>query len=137
MPTSPRTPPERGPSEERADDGETALACGGLYGLLPGSCRGLRHSGPVVEVGSAIGARRLDNPYLDRFLAHFRRKTGLTLLDKSADYRRMLEVMSGGDGLGMVADQDAGPRGLFVNFFGRPASTHKSIALLALEYRAP
>jgi KDO2-lipid IV(A) lauroyltransferase len=37
----------------------------------------------------------------------------------------------------MVGDQDAGPRGLFVQFFGRPASTFKSIALLSQEYQAP
>src|SRR5262249_48624351 len=30
-----------------------------------------------------------------------------------------------------------GPRGLFVDFFGRPASTHKAVALLAIEYRVP
>ena len=90
-----------------------------------GGCRG------------GIVLRRLDNPYLDRFLASFRSKTGLTLLDKSRDYRRILDIISRGGGLGMVGDQDAGPRGLFVNFFGRPASTFKSIALLSLEYGAP
>jgi KDO2-lipid IV(A) lauroyltransferase len=37
----------------------------------------------------------------------------------------------------MLADQDAGQRGLFVDFFGRPASTHKAIALLAIEHKAP
>ena len=37
----------------------------------------------------------------------------------------------------MLADQDAGQRGMFVNFFGRPASTHKAIALLAIEHQAP
>jgi KDO2-lipid IV(A) lauroyltransferase len=37
----------------------------------------------------------------------------------------------------MVGDQDAGPRGLFVDFLGRPASTFKSIALLSMEYKAP
>ena len=36
----------------------------------------------------------------------------------------------------VLCDQDAGPRGVFVNFFGSPASTFKSIALLALEYDA-
>jgi KDO2-lipid IV(A) lauroyltransferase len=84
-----------------------------------------------------VVARRLDNPYLDRFLSKFRSKTGQTLLDKSADYSRILSVLASGGGLGMVGDQDAGPRGLFVSFFGRPASTFKSIALLSLEYGAP
>jgi KDO2-lipid IV(A) lauroyltransferase len=81
-------------------------------------------------------ARRLDNPHLDRFLTRFRSGTGQTILDKNADYDRILSVLRGGGAIGMVADQDAGPRGQFVDFFGRPASTFKSIALLALEYDA-
>jgi Kdo2-lipid IVA lauroyltransferase/acyltransferase len=84
-----------------------------------------------------IVARRLDNPYLDRFVARFRRKTGLELLDKNADYPRILDFLARGSGLGIVGDQDAGQRGLYVDFFGRPASTFKSIALLSLEYQAP
>jgi len=84
-----------------------------------------------------IVARRLDNPYLDRFVARFRRQTGQLLLDKSADYARILDFLDRGVSLGMVGDQDAGPRGLFVDFFGRPASTFKSIALLSLQYQLP
>jgi KDO2-lipid IV(A) lauroyltransferase len=91
----------------------------------------------VYGLRGGIVARRLDNPYLDRYLAAFRSQVGLTLLDKNADYPRILEIMTQGGGLGMVADQDAGPRGLFVTFFGRPASTFKSIGLLSLEYGAP
>jgi KDO2-lipid IV(A) lauroyltransferase len=86
--------------------------------------------------GSLV-ARRLDNPYLDRFLHRFRRKTGQTILDKSRDYDRIRRVLAEGGALGLVGDQDAGPRGLFVEFLGRPASTFKSIALLSLEYAAP
>jgi KDO2-lipid IV(A) lauroyltransferase len=84
-----------------------------------------------------VVARRLDNPHLDRFLLDFRRKTGLTLLDKNVDYPRILDILANRGSLGMVGDQDAGARGLFVNFLGRPASTFKSIALLSLEYSAP
>jgi KDO2-lipid IV(A) lauroyltransferase len=85
----------------------------------------------------AVLARHLDNVYLDNFLSNFRGRTGVTLLDKATDYPRVLETLARGEGLGMAADQDAGPRGLFVPFFGRPASTFKSIALLSLEYGAP
>ena len=91
----------------------------------------------LVGFRGAIVARRLDNPYLDRFLAQFRRKTGLKLLDKNADYKAILETLAQGGGVGMAVDQDAGPRGLYVDFLGRPASTFKSIALLSLEYQAP
>ena len=86
---------------------------------------------------SAIVARRLDNPFLDRFLCDFRRKVGHLVQDKNQDYRRIQEVLARKGFLGMVGDQDAGPRGLFVPFLGRPASTFKSIALLSLEYAAP
>jgi KDO2-lipid IV(A) lauroyltransferase len=91
----------------------------------------------LVGFRGGIVARRLDNPYLHHFLARFRRRTGLVLLDKNADYGRILRVLERGEGVGMVGDQDAGPRGLFVDFLGRPASTFKSIALLSLNYRAP
>ena len=36
-----------------------------------------------------------------------------------------------------LADQAAGPKGCWIEFFGRPASAHKAIGLLALENQAP
>lgn len=82
-------------------------------------------------------ARALDNPHLDRFLRRFRERTGQKMIDKNGGYEQMLEVLRSGGVLSMLADQDAGERGCFVEFFGRPASTHKAIALLAIEYNAP
>jgi len=82
-------------------------------------------------------ARTLDNPYLERFLRAFRERTGQKLIAKSGGYDQILEVLQSGRALSMLADQDAGQRGMFVDFFGRPASTHKAIALLAIEHQAP
>jgi KDO2-lipid IV(A) lauroyltransferase len=82
-------------------------------------------------------ARPLDNSYLDDFLRQFRERTGQKLLAKKGDFDQMQHLLQGGGVLATLADQDAGPRGLFVNFFGRPASTHKAVALLALEHQAP
>jgi KDO2-lipid IV(A) lauroyltransferase len=97
----------------------------------------LGHAAGMMGDRAAIVARRLDNPYLDRYLADVRKKTGQVLLDKSTDYPKIVETMASGRFLAMVGDQDAGPRGMFVDFLGRPASTFKSIALLSLEYQAP
>lgn len=82
-------------------------------------------------------ARPLDNPYLDDFLRSFRERTGQKILAKKGDFEQMEVLLASGAMIGTLADQDAGPRGQFVDFFGRPASTHKAVALLALEHRVP
>jgi KDO2-lipid IV(A) lauroyltransferase len=104
------------------------------------------HLGNWEMAGFALGlfgfrthaiARTLDNPYLDRFLRRFREKTGQRVLAKKGDYDAITGLLESGGVLATLADQDAGPRGLFVDFFGRPASTHKAIALMALEFNVP
>jgi len=82
-------------------------------------------------------ARRLDNTFLDAFLRQYREHTGQQILDKNDDFDRIQAVLAQGGMLATLGDQDAGQRGLFVDFCGRPASTHKAIALLALEYNVP
>lgn len=81
-------------------------------------------------------ARPLDNPWLNDLLIRFRRKTGQELLNKNGDSNRMADLLDAGGILCTLADQDAGPNGLFVPFFGKPASTHKAVALLALHHEA-
>ena len=87
---------------------------------------------PTVSV-----APDLDNPFLERYVRTFREKTGQLLVPKQGGYDQMVEVLKDNRILSFLADQDAGQRGLFVDFFGRPASTHKAIALLAIEHQAP
>lgn len=82
-------------------------------------------------------ARTLDNPLIDRYLRSFRERTGQRMIAKKGGYDEMLDVLRSGCVLSFLADQDAGERGMFVDFFGRPASTHKAIALMAIEHHAP
>jgi KDO2-lipid IV(A) lauroyltransferase len=91
----------------------------------------------LVGYASYAIARPLDNPFLDRFLRRFRQNTGQQLLEKTGSLEQINEILRKGGRLALLADQDAGPRGLFVNFLGRPASTHKAVALLALHHQAP
>lgn len=83
-----------------------------------------------------IVARELDNPLLHDWFREYRESSGHRLMLKRGDFDDMLELLKRGGNLGLLGDQDAGTRGLFVDFFGKPASTFKSIALLALEYDA-
>ena len=87
---------------------------------------------PVVAI-----ARPLDNPYLDRWLRGIREHAGLKIVDKGGASGPAQEVLAGGGWVCFVADQDAGRRGVFVDFFGRPASTFRTISLLALSYNVP
>ena len=82
-------------------------------------------------------ARTLDNPYLDRFVNRFRGSTGAKIVPKNGGYDQIVEVLSRGEAMAFLADQSAGAKGCWVEFFGRPASAHKAIALLALEHDAP
>jgi KDO2-lipid IV(A) lauroyltransferase len=82
-------------------------------------------------------ARPLDNKYLSRYVYGVRQRRGLRLIDKKGAAERMPGIVAQGSTLGFIADQDAGRKGIFVDFFGRKASTYKSIGLLALTYNLP
>jgi Kdo2-lipid IVA lauroyltransferase/acyltransferase len=81
-------------------------------------------------------ARTLDNPHLDRFVNAFRGRTGQHMIPKNGGFDQIVDVLTRGDTMLFLADQYAGPKGCWVEFFGRPASAHKAIALLALDYNA-
>jgi len=81
--------------------------------------------------------RPLDNEYLNRFLLDRREQSGLRLLYKKGATQSAGDVIESRGALCFIADQNAGSKGLFVDFFGRKASTYKSIGLLAMEHEVP
>jgi len=83
-----------------------------------------------------VVARDLDNPYLHNWFKQFREATGHLLISKKGGYDQITQILKRNGFVAMLCDQDAGSRGQFVHYFGKPASTFKSIALLALEHRA-
>ncbi len=82
-------------------------------------------------------ARKLDNPYLDRFISEFRGKTGQFIIDKNTGYEEILDVLSNKGIMAFLADQSAGRKGAWVKFFGRPASAYKAMALMSVQFDAP
>jgi len=115
------------------------------------------HYGNFEIVGYLLGlfgfdiysiARPLDNKYINRYLYGVRRRVGQKIIDKKGAAELMEKLTSGWDEgratrdaqratLCFIADQDAGKKGIFVDFFGRPASTYKSIGLLAITQNIP
>ena len=85
---------------------------------------------PTVSI-----ARRLDNPYLDQYVFGIRQRTGQTIIDKRGASSVAPDVLEQKGVVGFIADQDAGKKGSFVDFFGRKASTYKSIALIGHPVR--
>jgi Kdo2-lipid IVA lauroyltransferase/acyltransferase len=81
--------------------------------------------------------RPLDNRYFDRFVREVRERKGLRLVDKSGAAAIASQVLEDRGTLCFIADQDAGRKGMFVDFFGRPASTYRAIALLAAHHNVP
>jgi len=82
-------------------------------------------------------ARPLDNPYLSDFVFGVRERKGQRIIAKKGATDDVVDVIEGGGAVAFVADQNAGSKGMFVDFFGRKASTYKSIGLLAMQYNVP
>ena len=97
--------------------------CGYLAGLL---------GFPTYTV-----ARPLDNPYLHEFLMKFRESTGQYMLPTRGSAPDTQRVMEAKGKLALLGDHYGGPKGCWVEYFGRPASCHKSIALLSLATKSP
>jgi KDO2-lipid IV(A) lauroyltransferase len=82
-------------------------------------------------------ARPLDNKYINDYLFGIRQSKGQKLIIKKGASATMNDVVADGATLAFIADQDAGKKGTFVDFFGRKASTYKSIGLLAMIQNVP
>ena len=93
----------------------------------------------VAARGVPIAAivRRQGNRLVDARLDGLRRRLGVETIYQSDAPSRVPRVLRKGGVVGIVGDQDARRAGIFVPFFGRPASTHRGPSLFALKLRAP
>ncbi len=86
---------------------------------------------------SVVG-RELYDPRLDRLLVKNRESVGLENIPSSAGVKHILKALRSGRALGVLADQDSSRvRGVFINFFGKPARTPVGPALLAYKTGSP
>jgi len=113
--------------------GRGAIMITGHYG----NWEVLGYSMATLGFESYAVARPIDNPYIDAWLLGVRQKKGQIVLSKRGVTTTAQDVLENRQAIGFIADQNAGPKGMFVPFFGRLASTYKSIGLLAIQYNVP
>lgn len=81
--------------------------------------------------------RALDNPRLHRLVNHYRSLGGNSLIEKRESARSVLAALARNETVGILADQNTLPEeGVFVRFFGIPASMTAGVARIALHNRA-
>ncbi len=85
----------------------------------------------------AAVVKRQRNPAFNRRLIETRRRCGIEPIYMQDAHTRIPEALREGKTVALVADQDAGERGVFVPFMGRPASTFRGPARLALSQDVP
>lgn len=112
--------------------GRPIICLGGHFGNWEVSVNTFGYFGFPV----GVVARELDNPWLQAWFQRFRESTGNSLILKSGAGVELARIMDHSGTASLLCDQDAGRTGVFADFFGRPASTFKSIGLLALQYQA-
>ena len=104
------------------------------------------HFGNWDLAGSALAAfgypvdavmQGMRNPLVTPLVQRYRRNLGMGLIDRANPWGRFKESLTAGRLVAFVADQDARKEGVFVPWFGRPASTHRVPALLALRTGVP
>lgn len=93
----------------------------------------------VASRGVPISAivRRQGNLLVDRRLDETRRRLGVETISQREAPGRVPRVLRRNGVVGIVGDQDARRAGVFVPFFGVPASTHRGPALFAIRFNAP
>ena len=79
----------------------------------------------------------LKNRYLNTLVSQYRERLSLKLITRRQAVRETLRALKENYAIGFFADQNAGREGVFVDFFGKPASAVRGPATLALKTGAP
>ena len=93
----------------------------------------------VAARGVPISAivRRQGNLLVDQRLDETRRRLGVETVAQREAPRAVPRALRRNGVVGIVGDQDARRAGVYVPFFGVPASTHRGPALFAIRFGAP
>ena len=118
---------------ENIDAGRGAVIATAHFGNWEVAGGSLAARGVPLDVVVVKQANRLFNAEIVRT----RERLGMRVIYKRDAPRRALAALREGRAVAFVSDQDARQAGVFVPFFGRPASTPRGPALMAVRTGAP
>lgn len=79
----------------------------------------------------------LKNKQLNDMIWRYRELFGLELIPRKNAVKESLRALRNNQAVGFFADQNAGEHGVFIDFFGKPASTVKGPVTIALKTESP
>lgn len=115
------------------EEGRGALLVTGHYGNWEVAASAIAARGIPTE--AVVKPQR--NRLVDARVEAARRRLGIGTIDMGSAPKRVPRALRRNHAIGMVADQDARHAGLWVPFFGTPASTYRGPALFALRLGTP
>ena len=119
--------------EEARSLGKGVLLVTGHYGNWEIAAASVASRGiPIAAI-----VRRQGNRIVDERLQMLRNNLGVETIYQGQAPTRVPRILRANGVVGIVGDQDARRSGVFVPYFGRPASTHRGPALFALRLGAP
>ncbi|MBN2031469.1 lysophospholipid acyltransferase family protein [bacterium] len=77
------------------------------------------------------------NKLVDHMMNHYRIIMGIRIIHMGVAVRGVIKALRHNEFVALLSDQNGGPEGVFVDFFGRPASTPQGPAIFALKTGAP
>jgi KDO2-lipid IV(A) lauroyltransferase len=113
--------------------GNGCIVVGGHYGFFEAgghyaNCNGIKSAYVVANQKNKLTEKLIDLP---------REKAGILVIHRK-QMTRLFRSIKDNYFIALLSDQNAGHKhGIFVDFFGIPASTHKNPAVISLKYNIP
>ena len=82
-------------------------------------------------VSFLVGEQR--NKFVDKIFNKYRSERGIKIIRRDFPLRNVMKTLKRNEFVTVVSDQDAGAGGVFVDFFGKKASTPQGAALFCLK----
>jgi len=89
------------------------------------------------DVPLDVVAQRQRNPLFDADINHTRERMGMTVIPRSVAPKEVLRSLRRGRAVAILGDQNVRKSGVFVEFFGKKASTARGAAIFALRTGSP